>query len=73
MILVLHHLGRIQAQMKSRTGQFYCNFVHEIVKQTWLTLQIDLPKSDVVVAHRDDAAIYDDGSQGQETFKDDSR
>lgn len=34
---------------------------------------MELPKHAIVVALRDDAALYDDGSQGHETFKDDPR
>lgn len=35
--------------------------------------QVDLPKQDVTISRRDDAAMYDDGSQSQDVFKDDSR
>ncbi|KAJ8318013.1 hypothetical protein KUTeg_003104 [Tegillarca granosa] len=31
----------------------------------------ELPKKEIILSRRDDAAIYDDGSQGQEAFKDD--
>ncbi|XP_021365324.1 dynactin subunit 4-like [Mizuhopecten yessoensis] len=33
--------------------------------------KVELPKQEVTISSRDDAAIYDDGSQGQEVFKDD--
>lgn len=33
--------------------------------------KVELPKHPIVVAQRDDAALYDDGSQGHEAFKDD--
>lgn len=33
--------------------------------------KVELPKHPIVVALRDDAALYDDGSQGHEAFKDD--
>lgn len=37
-----------------------------------VTAKIELPKKELVLAQRDDAAMYDDSNQGQQEFKDDS-
>ncbi|KAL8573181.1 hypothetical protein ACOMHN_036166 [Nucella lapillus] len=39
----------------------------------YMTAKIDLPKFDLVLAHHDDTAVYDDGSKAQQEFKDDPR
>lgn len=36
-------------------------------------IQIELPKKEVVLARRDDAAIYDDASQMHQEFKDEKK
>jgi hypothetical protein len=42
------------------------SFIHSFI-------QIDLPKCDLVLAHHDDTAVYDDGSKTPQDFKDDPR
>lgn len=39
----------------------------------YFLFQVELPKKEIVLSRRDDAAIYDDGSQGQDAFKDDHK
>lgn len=38
-----------------------------------MVLQIEFPKSELVLAHHDDTAVYDDSGKGQHDFKDDPR
>lgn len=39
----------------------------------FMTAKIDLPKCDLVLAHHDDTAVYDDSSKAPQEFKDDPR
>ena len=39
-------------------------------KSLW---QVELPQKEIVIARRDDAAMYDDVSQLQQEFRDDPR